>query len=329
MSFITKMTATTKINNLVKSVFGEAEDFEGVWTKNTKVQQQLKSIVNNGNAKAVKDPNAPKRGKSSYLFFCGDMREKVKEKLGDEASATNITKELGQMWNTMKNSGKSNDKSTIDKYQKMADTDKVRYEAEKADYVPSEEFENANVKGRRRKKDPNAPKRAKSAYLFFCNEERELVKKDHPDFKATETTAELGARWNTLKGDSSRSKELEKYEKMAADDKVRYQKETSKTSDATSEQSSVVDKSVESKKPVVKKAAAVSSKKKALKKSDVVETKQLNGYQGFCQNHREQVKKDHPKESAKDITKRLATMWKNLSVDEQTQWKQGLVCAGN
>ena len=317
------MTATTKINNLVKSVFGEQEDFENIWSKQTKIQQQLKSIVNNGNAKAVKDPNAPKRGKSSYLFFCGEMRENVKEKLGDEASATNITKELGQMWNIVKNSNKAVDKSQIDKFQKMACVDKERYETEKADYVPSEEFENMNVKGRRRKKDPNAPKRAKSAYLFFCNEEREVVKKDHPDFKATETTAELGSRWNTLKADSSRSKEMEKYAKMASDDKVRYQKDITKTS---VDQSDSVEKPAEPKKPVTKKAV-VGSKKSVQKKSDVVETKQLVGYQGFCQSHRDKVKKDFPKETATNITKRLATMWKSLSVDEQTEWKQGLVCA--
>jgi hypothetical protein len=319
-------SATTKMNNLVKSVFGEQDDFENVWTKNTKVQQQLKNIVNNGNTKALKDPNAPKRGKSSYLFFCGDMRDKVKERLGDQASATNITKELGQMWNTLKNSNKASDKSTIDKYQKMADTDRERYESEKADYVPSEEFENSNTKGKRRKRDPNAPKRAKSAYLFFCNEERDQVKKDHPDFKATETTAELGARWNALKNDSSRSKELVKYEKMAADDKIRYEKESSKTSGD--------EQSVETvQKPEVKKSTGkkvVASKKKAPKKnSDVAETKQVNGYQGFCQANREKVKRDFPKEAATHITKRLATMWKNLSDEEQLQWKQGLVCGGN
>ena len=107
-------SATTKINNIVKSVFGEQDEFESTWTKNQKIQQQLKTIVNSLNSvKTVKDPNAPKRGKSSYLFFCGDMREKVKVKLGDSASATNITKELGSMWNILKASNKTSDKSNI------------------------------------------------------------------------------------------------------------------------------------------------------------------------------------------------------------------------
>ena len=40
------MTSVTKINSLVKSVFGEQENFESDWAKNQKVQQQLKSILN-------------------------------------------------------------------------------------------------------------------------------------------------------------------------------------------------------------------------------------------------------------------------------------------
>ena len=125
----------SKINSLVKSVFGEQESFESDWAKNQKVQQQLKSILNASVNKPLKDPDAPKRGKSSYLFFCGDMRDSVKEKLGDQVSATSITKELGQMWNELKSSTKASDKSTINKYQKMAQADKDRYESEKEAYL--------------------------------------------------------------------------------------------------------------------------------------------------------------------------------------------------
>jgi hypothetical protein len=315
-------SATTKINNIVKSVFGEQDEFESTWTKNQKIQQQLKTIVNSLNSvKTVKDPNAPKRGKSSYLFFCGDMREKVKVKLGDSASATNITKELGSMWNILKASNKTSDKSNITKYQNLAVVDKERYQSEKDKYVPSEEFDKGK---QRRKKDLNAPKRAKSAYLFFCNDLRDSVKQKHPGFKATETTSELGAMWNALKTDSSRTSELQKYEKMAVGDKVRYADEM-KQKDSVSE---VETEKKDTKAPVKK---AIASKQKNQKKSnvDVSETRVLNGYQGFCQHNRDVVKKEYPKESAKDITKRLATMWKSLSVDEQTEWKTGCVTVPN
>lgn len=58
-------------------------------------------------------------------------------------------------------------------------------------------------------------------------------------------------------------------------------------------------------------------------------TKVLNGYQGFCQAHRDTMKRDHPKDNAKDITKRLATMWKKLKPEEQEAWKTGCVAVGH
>ena len=76
-------------------------------------------------------------------------------------------------------------------------------------------------------KDPNFPKRGKSAYLFFCSAMREKVKESLPaDAKATDVTRELGVRWNLLKADKSRAKELVKYEKSAAEDKARYETES-------------------------------------------------------------------------------------------------------
>ncbi len=48
-----------------------------------------------------------------------------------------------------------------------------------------------------KKKDPNAPKKPLSAYMFFCAEHREEVKTANPDFKATQITSELGRLWGT------------------------------------------------------------------------------------------------------------------------------------
>merc|ERR1711973_107536 len=45
------------------------------------------------------------------------------------------------------------------------------------------------------KKDPNAPKRALSAFMFFAKEERPKVLKDNPSFSVPEVGKELGAGW--------------------------------------------------------------------------------------------------------------------------------------
>merc|ERR1712130_470720 len=72
-----------------------------------------------------------------------------------------------------------------------------------------------------KKKDPNAPKNARSAYLYFCNELREKLKAENPAISITECGKEAGRQWKELTP-SRRAK----YDQMAAEDKARYEKET-------------------------------------------------------------------------------------------------------
>ena len=53
-------------------------------------------------------------------------------------------------------------------------------------------------KRKRAEEKKNGPKRPKTAYLYFCEEERPKVKKEKPDLKATEVMKELGGRWSNL-----------------------------------------------------------------------------------------------------------------------------------
>merc|ERR1711973_617593 len=71
------------------------------------------------------------------------------------------------------------------------------------------------------KKDPNAPKRALSAFMFFAKEERPKVLKDNPSFSVPEVGKELGARWGKLA-------DKKKFEALAAKDKSRYEAEMKK-----------------------------------------------------------------------------------------------------
>ncbi|KAH8511037.1 hypothetical protein H0E87_008542 [Populus deltoides] len=69
----------------------------------------------------------------------------------------------------------------------------------------------------KKKKDPNAPKRSKSAYVFFSQMERENVKKSNPGIVFGEITKALADKWNAMSAE-----EKEPYEEMARDDKQRY-----------------------------------------------------------------------------------------------------------
>ncbi|KAF2006974.1 Non-histone chromosomal protein 6, partial [Amniculicola lignicola CBS 123094] len=75
----------------------------------------------------------------------------------------------------------------------------------------------------KKKKDPNAPKRGLSAYMFFANDQRDKVREDNPGIKFGEVGKLLGEKWKALTVDQRKP-----YEKKAAEDKKRYETEKAK-----------------------------------------------------------------------------------------------------
>lgn len=69
-------------------------------------------------------------------------------------------------------------------------------------------------------RDANSPKRNKSPYLFFCEETRTKISKQSPELSMTDVSKELGKTWRALSEADKR-----KYQKMADEDKVRYERE--------------------------------------------------------------------------------------------------------
>uniref|UniRef100_A0A0R0KM01 FACT complex subunit SSRP1 n=1 Tax=Glycine max TaxID=3847 RepID=A0A0R0KM01_SOYBN len=72
------------------------------------------------------------------------------------------------------------------------------------------------------KKDPNAPKRAMSGFMFFSKLERENLKKTNPGISFTDVGRVLGEKWKKLSAE-----EKEPYEAKAREDKKRYMDEIS------------------------------------------------------------------------------------------------------
>ena len=358
-------TNIKKLNTLVSAVFGpEVENMGELWLNNADVQKDIKALFALGGVGGrKKDPNAPKRGKSSYLFFCAALRDTVKTSLGAESKATEVTKELGVRWNKLKASTKASDKKALAGYAEEAAADKARYDGEKVNYVP--EFGDDVVESKRRggKKAPkDGPKRTKSSYLFFCEANRGPVKANDPSLKATEVTSELGRLWNELKADNSRADELAKFSDLAAADTVRYEQEkantstqvekvtgkagkavkTEKTEKAVkavkTEKSVKTEKVVKAEKAVkaVKSVKAVKGKvveeqdeEELLEDEDVKFTKKTSesdqgGFQAFSSEKRSEIKQSFPKMKAGEITKKISSEWKSLSKEEQKQWKQSV-----
>jgi ABC-type transporter MlaC component len=151
------------------------------------------------------------RGKTSpYGFFVKMCYEEHKKKYPNECvQVTEISKKCSQKWKTMTDEEKK-------RFFELAQKDAERYQAEVAAYGG----EDVLKKKKRAKKDPNAPKRALSAFFFFSNDKRQEVSGEHPEWKVGQIAQELGHRWKALTDE-----ERIIFEKKAQEDKERYAEE--------------------------------------------------------------------------------------------------------
>jgi len=69
-------------------------------------------------------------------------------------------------------------------------------------------------------RDPIAPKRNKSAYLYFYSVKRDLVKQQNPGASLTQRSKILSAQWKSLSDTDKKA-----YTDLAATDKARYEME--------------------------------------------------------------------------------------------------------
>jgi HMG (high mobility group) box len=89
-------------------------------------------------------------------------------------------------------------------------------------YVPAEDPTGGGGgrKGKKAKKDPNAPKRNMSAYFLYSIVARPTVKEENPEASFGDIARIISAQFKALS-----AKDRAKWDKKAADDKTRYQRE--------------------------------------------------------------------------------------------------------
>ena len=291
-----------------------------------KIIKTIKTSTKSSTEKKVKDPNKPKRGKSSYLLFCADNREKVKEDLeqkGEDFKATDVTKELGKRWNILKESTKAVAIEKFKKYTTLAEEDKERYAKEMEDYVePTEEELEELEKGKKRGRKSSStksdkPKRGKTAYNYFCQENRPLAKEElGDDASSKDVTSKLGEMWKKLKNDVEDDDEeaiekMERYNQLSAEDKERYAKEMEDYVPPEGEEK-------QSPKPKTKKTAKKEDEetpKKSTKK-----TKEDPRFKKYCEQNREDFMEENEGLSTIKITKLMKEAWDILEEDEKEDY---------
>ena len=248
-----------------------------------------------------KDPNRPKKPITLFFRFSAENRAKTTEglqkalKKGEKLKNTDVTKRLGEMWKEFSERAKvakSAESKMLAKWQKELDSETIEYKSKMEDYVTPPGFKIIGKPKKAASRDPLAPKKPKSAYQIYCDENR----------KPGVGMKELGEGWKTLQASESKAdkKRVEAFQKTAAELKGEYEeamktyepsegydekgrrilsdeekaakKASRKSSNSESESSSDTSSS---KKPSVKKPATIpksdsdSESKKSLKKKVV------------------------------------------------------------
>ncbi|KAA0193482.1 Dorsal switch protein 1, partial [Fasciolopsis buskii] len=155
-----------------------------------------------------KDKNRPKGPMSAYSCFVQVIREEHKKKHpGEQIVFSDFSKKCAERWKVMTPKEKK-------RFEDLAAVDKERFNREMSEYIPPEGMK----KGKKRKapRDPMLPRRAWSAFFFFCDEHRSRVKELNPEYKVADVAKELGRQWETCQDKA-------KYELLAQQDKQRYE----------------------------------------------------------------------------------------------------------
>jgi len=119
--------------------------------------------------KKVKNKIKVKVKESAFMLFCKDERENIKKE-NKEITSREIMVELAKRWNEIK----------------LHDKERINYYENKTKQEGDEE-----KKVKEKKKE--------SAFMLFCKDERENIKKENKEITSREIMVELGNRWRNVK----------------------------------------------------------------------------------------------------------------------------------
>lgn len=163
--------------------------------------------------KKRKDPNAPKRPFSSFMCFSLARRPVIKKENPDITFGA-MAKRLGADFKEISEEERK-------KFEAMAAEDKVRYTIEMKSYIPPSYEEPPKPKRKKGpKKDVNAPKGAKSAFIYFGMAVRKKLGQENPNLSFEDIGKMVGAAYKNLTDE-----EKKEYQEKGDEDRRRYTKE--------------------------------------------------------------------------------------------------------
>lgn len=140
------------------------------------------------------------------------------------------------------------------------------------------------VCGKGGKKENKGPKKPLTPWICFCNDMRGKLKKENSTLAPKDITKKLGEMWKEMT-----DKKKEKYVKMSAEDRKRYEME--------------IEELPEEQRPTKKQKPA----------------SKVNGYIIFSREKREKLKGKYP---FNELSKKIADDWKELNDKQKDKYKE-------
>jgi len=152
-------------------------------------------------------------------------------------------------------------------------------------------------------KDPDKPKRGKSAFLFYCEVNRKILKEKYPEMSVKEIVSKLGVDWQILK--DTNSSEIENYEAMSIKDRNRYKQQ------------------MRTYIPILNRKINNEEKKESDKKQSKRRSKRNKEeimYENFLKSKKTRTKKSHPEFESKDLIEFLKNKWETMKDEKKLKY---------
>ncbi|XP_012784253.1 high mobility group protein B4 [Ochotona princeps] len=145
----------------------------------------------------------PKANVSSYIHFLLNYRNKCKEQQPNTyLGFKEFSRKCSEKWKSISKHEKA-------KYEALAKLDKARYQEEMMNYV--------GKRKKRRKRDPQAPRRPPSSFVLFCQDHYAQLKRENPNWSVVQVAKATGKMWA-----AASDKDKQPYEDRAAYLRAKY-----------------------------------------------------------------------------------------------------------
>jgi hypothetical protein len=246
---------------------------------------------------SVSETKAPKRANSAFILFSQDERANLKRDQ-PTLSNTELFAQLGGRWRDADSETKSRYEALYQANKAKADEARKAFEVANGASTPPT---TTDAKAKKKAVDPNAPKRANSAFILFSQDERATIKSNHPEATNAELFKMLGGRWRdadaTIK---AKYEAIYQANKAKADGEIREYAKSSKA---------IVTTDAKAKTP--KKAPADPNAPKRSGSAFIL----------FSKDERVNIQRDQPQASGAELFKMIGGRWREASAETKAKYE--------